>query len=157
MYKKILVPLDGSTFAEKALPFAQEEAKAHGASLLLLRVVPLAFIEEPISEAEQEAIKIIKGRAGNYLLKVAENLKKEGLDVKAEIGDGDPADVILNVADAEKVDLIAMSTHGFSGLERFLWGSVAEKVSKVSNIPVLMIRAIPVPITALEATEKVGA
>ena len=50
-----------------------------------------------------------------------------------------------------------MSTHGFSGLERFLWGSVAEKVSKVSNIPVLMIRAIPVPITALEATEKVGA
>lgn len=156
MYKKILVPLDGSALAEKVLTFAEEEAKAHGASLVLLRVVQLMFMEEPFSEAEQEAIQMSKDRAGEYLQEVAERLKKDGVDVKVDVAFGDPANVILNVAEAEKVDLIAMTTHGYSGLERFVWGSVADKVAKATNIPLLLIRSIPVTIKAIEATERVG-
>jgi nucleotide-binding universal stress UspA family protein len=157
MYKKILVPLDGSELAEKALSFAEEEAKAHGASLVLLRVVQLMFQEEPISQAEQEAIQLSKDKAGAYLEEVAERLRKDGVDVKLDVVDGDPANVILNVAEAENVDLIAMTTHGYSGLERFVWGSVADKVAKATNKPLLLVRAIPMVITAIEATEKVGA
>ncbi len=156
MYKKILVPLDGSALAEKVLTFAEEEAKAHGASLVLLRVVQLMLMEEPFSEAEQEAIQMSKDRAGEYLQEVAERLKKDGVDVKVDVAFGDPANVILHVAEAEKVDLIAMTTHGYSGLERFVWGSVADKVAKATNIPLLLIRSIPVTIKAIEATERVG-
>lgn len=156
MFKKILVPLDGSALAEKALQHATEVTKAHGASLMLLRAVPLKFYEEPVTEAEQEAIRTIKGRAGTYLADVAERLKKQGIDAKTEVTDGDPAQVILDVARGEECDLIVMTTHGFSGLERFIWGSVTDKVAKASNVPLLLIRPIPITIKAAEAEAAVG-
>jgi nucleotide-binding universal stress UspA family protein len=157
MFTKILVPLDGSALAEKALPFAADTAKAHGAKLVLLRVIHLIFLEEPVTEAEQTVIAKEKERAGKYLEGVAKELRVEGLGVKADVGEGEIANTVLETAKAEGCDLICMTTHGFSGVERFIWGSIAEKVVRASNIPVLLIRAIPVTITAMEAEARVGA
>lgn len=156
MFKKILVPLDGSKLAEKALPFASETAQAHGAALVLLRVIHPIYFEEPVTEAERTVIDKEKERAGEYLRRVAKQLEQEGLDVKVDVGEGEIANSILNTAKAEKCDLICMTTHGFSGMERFIWGSVADKVAKATNVPLLLIRAIPVAITAMEAEARVG-
>jgi nucleotide-binding universal stress UspA family protein len=156
MFKRILVPLDGSLLAEKALPFATDEAKAHGAKLVLLRVIHPIFLEEPVTEAEQIVIEKDKERAGKYLEEVTKKLRDEGLDVKVDVGEGEIANTILETAKAEGCDLICMTTHGFSGMEHFIWGSIAEKVVRASNVPVLLIRAIPVTITAMEAEARVG-
>lgn len=156
MFSKILVPLDGSALAEKALPFATDMAKAHGAAVVLLRVIHPLFLEEPVTEAEQTIIEKEKERAGKYLTAVAKKLKAEGVEARADVGDGEVANVILNTAKAEDCDLICMTTHGYSGMERFIWGSVADKVAKAANVPLLLIRAIPVAISAMEAEAKVG-
>lgn len=156
MFDKILVPLDGSALAEKALPFATEMAKAHDAEVVLLRVIHPIFLEEPVTEAEETIIAKEKERARKYLESVSKMLKAKGVKAKADVGDGEIANVILNVAEAEGCDLVCMTTHGYSGMERFIWGSVADKVAKATNVPLLLIRAIPVAISALEAEAKVG-
>lgn len=156
MFGKILVPLDGSKLAEKALPFATDMAKAHQAELVLLRVIHPIYLEEPVTEAEQTIIAKEKEVASKYLEGVAKGLAAEGLKAKADVGEGEIANVILNVAEAEGCDLVCMTTHGYSGMERFIWGSVADKVAKASNLPLLLIRAIPVSISAMEAEARVG-
>ncbi len=145
MVKRILVPLDGSSLAERALSFAEDEAKAHGASLLLLRVVNPNFFEEPFSEVELELIEKYREQAGKYLAQVAETVWNESLlEAKTIIGEGDPARSILDAAEAEQVDLIAMTTHGFSSMGHIVWGSVAGKVAKECTVPLLLIRTVPV-------------
>ncbi len=156
MFRKILVPLDGSKLAEKALPFATETAKAHGAALVLLRVIHPIYLEEPVTEAEQVVIQKEKERAGRYLDEVAGKLKAEDLSVEEMVGEGDIARVILDTAAEKGCDLICMTTHGFSGMERFIWGSITDKVAKATNVPLMLIRAIPVTITAIEAEARVG-
>jgi nucleotide-binding universal stress UspA family protein len=154
MFRKILVPLDGSKLAEKVLPFAAREAKAHGASLILLRVVHPFFLEEPVTEAEQVILQKGRERASRYLEEVrARLMRDEGIEAKIEVGEGEPAQVILDVARAKGCDLIAMTTHGYTGLERFIWGSVADKVAKASETPLLLIRSIPVATAAIPAVE----
>lgn len=145
MVKKILVPLDGSSLAERALSFAEDEAKAHGASLVLARVVNPNFFEEPFSEAELALIEKYREQAGKYLAQVAETVWNESLlEAKTMVGEGDPARAILDVAEAEQVDLIAMTTHGFSGMCHIVWGSVAGKVAKACTVPLLLIWTVPV-------------
>ncbi len=139
MFRKILVPLDGSSLAEKALPVAEEEAKAHGASIMLLRVVHPNFFDKPFSKAEKTLIEKYKEQANKYLAIVAERVRNEAaVNVRAEVGEGDPAKVILDVAEVQKCSLIAMTTHGFSGLRHITLGSVASKVAmaaKARDIP----------------------
>ena len=143
MYKKILVPLDGSPLAEAALPHAEAIAKSEGAEIVLLRVPMMPatefFAREPsiavkIHEEEQaEAIKYIN-------LKV-EELKKDNIKVSAVTQDGPVPETILNVAEETHADMIAMSTHGRTGPARWLMGSVAERVVHSSKVPVLLIRS----------------
>ncbi len=87
---------------------------------------------------------------------MAGKLKAEDLSVEEMVGEGDIARVILDTAAEKGCDLICMTTHGFSGMERFIWGSVADKVAKASNVPLMLIRAIPVTNTAIEAEARVG-
>ncbi len=139
MFRKILVPLDGSSLAEKALPVAEEEAKAHGASIMLLRVVHPNFFDKPFSKAEKTLIEKYKEQANKYLAIVAERVRNEAaVNVRAEVCEGEPAKVILEIAEAQECDLIAMTTHGFSGLRHITLGSVASKVAmaaKARDIP----------------------
>ena len=160
MFRKILVPLDGSSLAEKALPVAEEEAKAHGASIVLLRVVHPNFFDKPFSKAEKTLIEKYKEQANKYLAIVAERVRNEtAVDVNVEVEEGDPVKVILDVAEAQKCSLIAMTTHGFSGMRHITLGSVVSKVAKAAkarDIPLLLIRTAPLAVSAMEAEAAVA-
>lgn len=142
MYKKILVPLDGSTLAEEALPHAQALVNSEHAELVILRVpvVPTHeffghdnLLASTVSrEVDQEADKYVKDKVRKLKWKVAE-------PVSGVIREGPVAETIVTVADEVHADLIAMSTHGRTGLQRMLVGSVAEKVMQMSRIPVMLI------------------
>jgi len=143
MYRKILVPLDGSPTAECILSHARALALSEGAEIILLNVVPgpaleFAFADPTIaarSLEEQEA----SGR--QYMQSVQTELEASGFKVSSLFGQGSPAEGILSVAEQLQVDVIAMSTHGRSGPARWLLGSVAEHVVRHSGQPVLMVRA----------------
>jgi nucleotide-binding universal stress UspA family protein len=142
MYKRILVPLDGSALAERILPHAEAIAKATGATVYLFRAVPRHF--EITTEAATEARKWYEAdqaTAGKYLEGVAKRLTDVGITTKLDVFVGEPAVEILTAAEKENVDLIAMMSHGATGFNKFDRGSVAEKVLKGSPRPVLMVRA----------------
>jgi nucleotide-binding universal stress UspA family protein len=129
MLNKILVPLDGSEAAEAVLPYAKALAHPAGAQLQLLTVVPAA--EEAAETSE----------AFRYLEGVADRLRGLSLSCESAVTAGEPGDTILSEADATDADLIAMSTHGRSGLMRWVLGSVADKVVHRTTTPLLLVRA----------------
>ena len=143
MYKRILVPLDGSALAEAVLPHAQELAQCCGAELVLLRVaVAPGFVIDPVeawAAAVEEAKDYVSGRA--------KTLEGRGLKISAKARWGDPAEEMVAYAHQEHIDLIAMATHGRTGLKRVALGSVAEHVLRRTPTPVLLVRA-PMPVEA---------
>lgn len=154
MYKRISVPLDGSKLAERILPHVKAIAKATGAEVILLRVVPLHA--ESTLEAPSETKKWVEeeeGRAAKYLEGVAKGLGKADVKAKVEVAAGDPAVRILTAAEQGNVDLIAMMSHGETGLSAFDRGSVAEKVLRATPRPVLMVRAFRTKIRSLHEAE----
>ncbi len=143
MYQRILVPLDGSTTSEAVLPHAEKLARALNVEIVLLHVdVSPAPIFEPNESpfAQPEEVKTMHADEKNYLKTVCANLEREGLRVTYLLRDGIVAETILEVAEIERADLIAMSTHGRTGILRLLLGSVAEQVVHHSKIPVMLIR-----------------
>ncbi len=153
MYHSILVPLDGSETAEKILPHVKALARCTGAEIVLLRapvpspssatlnalavnptggVLPPEFSFEELVEETEE-----------YLARVHDDLDKQGFDVRIVMAEGEPAEQIIQVAQQENVDLIAMCTHGRTGLGRFVWGSITEDVLHHSNRPLLLVCAHP--------------
>ena len=145
MYQKILAPLDGSDLAECVVEHIIAIAVGcHVPTVVLLRVIepigPPGYLPREAAEtAYRDAKETAEIEAKNYLDHMAERLTKEGVAVETDIVDGLPADEILKYAETEQVDLIAMSTHGRSGVSRWLSGSVAEKVLSHSFIPVLVV------------------
>ena len=151
MFSRVLVPLDGSKVGEAALPVIEQlvdklapEAKVEitliGVITLLRHWVVVGEASAPVSYTEEE-LKIIRERVMDYLTKSGESLKSKGVTVKTIVSTGNAADEILRAADQTKADLIAMSTHGRSGLRRLAFGSSTDKVLRGSHIPVLMVRA----------------
>ncbi len=150
MIKKIVVPLDGSKLAECALPYAEELASViPGGQVQLIsvteRVVGFRAVEDPSSPTEQrlapEAVGKMERQANRYLDRIAKGLKAKGLDVQTAVLYGKPADEIAIYVETEKPDLLVMSSHGRTGPSRWAFGSVADKVSRGVNIPVMVIRA----------------
>jgi nucleotide-binding universal stress UspA family protein len=141
MYKKILVPLDGSQLAEAALPHAEAIAKSEGAEIVLLRI-PTIPAAEFFSRDPSIAIKIQEeeeAEAVRYVNKKMNELTKDHIKVSAVTQEGPVPDTILAVADATHADMIAMSTHGRTGMQRWLMGSVADRVVHHAHIPVMLI------------------
>jgi nucleotide-binding universal stress UspA family protein len=148
MYRKILVPLDGSEFAEKVLPHVETLASCTGAAVVLLRVTVYTY--EGVSAAADmagfmpvtlpETREEIRKEAADYLNKVGEGLRTRGLQVSTVVREGNAGEVIAELAHGEGVDLIAMSTHGRTGLGRALFGSVAEQVLRQAGKPLLLLR-----------------
>lgn len=126
MIGTVLVPLDGSELAEKALPYAQMIAEHGAAPLHLVRVVPS---NSPVSTAEE---------ARTYLRKVLQTLSDR---VQISVRAGAPADQIIDAAQEMIDPIIVMTTHGRSGIGRWFYGSVADKVVRGAEVPVLLIRA----------------
>ncbi len=129
MYKKILVPLDGSAFSERALPLAETLAHALDARLILLRVV---------SGAASSGVDPTEAQA--YLTALETGVFRRGVACEIATPYGDAADGILMEAALQSADLIVMCTHGRSGLGRWIYGSVAEQVVNHSTTPVLLVR-----------------
>ncbi len=145
MFKRILVTLDGSDFAERALDPAFQIAKICQAEVVLLRVLApdaialsagagpqyldLYNMREDAERSESEA----------YLRAIRAEWKAAGVTVETRVALGAPPEMILRTAAGSGADLIVMSTHGRSGLDRFLYGSVAEAVLRGTQLPLLLI------------------
>ena len=138
MFKKILVPLDGSKRAEKILPQVKELVKFSGAEVHLLKVV-MSYEIDP--KKDKEELEKLASEAQEYLDQVAARLKKKGIQASATVAYGKDAVQICDYASGKKCNLIAMSTHGRSGLSRWALGSVADKVLQCSSVPVMLFRA----------------
>ena len=145
MYQKVLVPLDGSKFAECVVEHVKSIATGcQVPTVVLLRVVeplspPANLPDRMAVDTYLDEKEKAEDPAKNYLSEMAERLKGEGIAVETDIIDGMPADGILSYAEEKGVDLIVMSTHGRSGVSRWFFGSVANKVLGHSLIPVLIV------------------
>jgi nucleotide-binding universal stress UspA family protein len=143
MYKKILVPLDGSDLATKALDQAEKLAKTFGAEIILFQVVPFL----PIYGSPELVTPLIvdekqKESAERYLTNLAEELKKRGHRVTAIVKTGQQVAVeIIDFAKEAGADLIVMCTHGRSGISRWVLGSVALKILTRAETPILLVRS----------------
>lgn len=144
MYRKILVPLDGSKVAEGVLPHAKLLAYSEGAELILLTVGANPALDFVFSDPglAQSAVQEQEDRSQKYISQIENELKAAGFKTSTMLRVGSVADVILGVAEELQVDVIAMSTHGRTGPARWLLGSIAERVVHSSKIPVLLIRAV---------------
>lgn len=154
MYQRILVPLDGSPFAEQALPHALRVAAPNTGEIHLLSIAPMlgdnsmavvdlypvyVYRDYLIDQNEEEAR--ITADLTTYLDQVSAQVQAGGCQAVKVIRFGQPADEIITYAAENNCDLIAMSTHGRSGIGRWVYGSVADKVLRSAAVPVLLVRA----------------
>ncbi|MBI2869292.1 MAG: universal stress protein [Chloroflexi bacterium] len=150
MYNKILVPLDGSELAECVLPHLDAIARGCGTSnVVFMRVVEpvmtpgitggegYTYNEEDAKRMEDQS----RENAKDYLRKIMQDRKYDGASVHSVVTVGKAADAIADFAVKNEVDLIILATHGRSGVSRWVWGSVADRVLRSSCVPVFMIRA----------------
>lgn len=155
MYKRVLVPLDGSEPSESVLPFLTAIAGPLDMTIVLLRVLetmpPTAVDGGQGSIADDLAAR--RRDAAEYLAPLAIGLRARGIGTTTAIRVGRPEDEILAAAHAENIDLIAMSTHGRSGLGRLLFGSVAERVLRQAEVPVFLMRQTRRPAVMPRPTE----
>ncbi len=164
MIARVLIGLDGSTLAESTLPLAEALARAGPADLLLVRACSngstleevargdtsyLRYSPAPTDALTAEAARAAVREATEYLDGVARQLRARGLQVEAIVSAGEPADVVVSQAKLRGADLILLTTHGRSGLNRLVYGSVAEAVLGRAEVPVLLTRGVE---TAIPAT-----
>ena len=146
MYEKIMVPLDGSELAECVLPHVEGFIKGcHVSNVVFVRVV------EPITapvgnvyigrEESRERESTRKSAVKDYLNQIVDRLKHEGTELHSEVLVGRVADSLADYTEKNDIDLILIATHGRTGVTRWVRGSVADKILRYSNVPVLMVRA----------------
>jgi nucleotide-binding universal stress UspA family protein len=144
MFASLLVPLDGSAHAERALPIAARIARASASHILLVRAVAVPAIYDGVmynGEALRgQLLHDETERARDYLGEIARSSPLAGLPVESIAELGSPADVILDVAAARRAELIVMMSHGRTGLGRWVLGSVSEHVVHHASAPVLVLR-----------------
>lgn len=147
MYQKILLPTDGSKFAENAAQHAIWIASKSGAEIIVLNVIEtsslvglpaedlIVRIKEMLKEEGRRSLE----RISDMVTESEEETKIKDIKVTLKTEEGSPADAILKTIDNENVDLVVMGTSGKHGLDRFLLGSVTEKVVRSSKCPVLAV------------------
>lgn len=144
MYKRILVPLDGSELAERALPQAVEISRCMGSQLWLVRVsLYQGYAYNPTWDGphySEEKMEADRKAAAAYLELVRNQYNAHDLPGLNEVLIGPVAEALIDYARAKSVDLIVMSTHGRSGLSRWVMGSVTDKVVRGAHCPTLIIR-----------------
>ncbi len=149
MYRKIMVPLDGSKMAECVLPHVKNVAKgSEGVEIVLFRVCepPVILADYPPdlksewNDHVREETAHIEEQCSLYLGDIEKKLHESGLKASTKAGLGNPADEIVNYAVQNQVDLIIMATHGRSGVTRWAFGSIADKVLRSSPVPVMIIK-----------------
>ena len=142
MYKRALVPLDGSPVAEAIIPFILDIAGPLDMEVVLLRIIepiPTMVLEAP-AYVEPEDVEARQTDAEEYLAPIAVMLRNKGVRVESRVRRGLPGEQIVAAAREAGADLIAMSTHGRGGLGRLVFGSVAQAVLRHAGIPVFLLR-----------------
>jgi nucleotide-binding universal stress UspA family protein len=150
MYKRVVVPLDGSPLAEGMLRFIVDIAGPLDLEVVLLRVIRILppQVTETVRAAVLENVEHNTADALEYLAPLADDLRTRGIRVRTEVRRGEPVDEIVDCAREANADLIAMTTHGRSGLGRLLFGSVAEAVLRQAEIPVFLMRMTAAQVAA---------
>jgi nucleotide-binding universal stress UspA family protein len=157
MYRRALVPLDGSMIAEAIVPFILEIAGPLDMEVALLRVIlptPPVMVEGGGAMVVDDVGKL-RARAEEYLASVATGLRARGVRATTQVRFGNAVGEILAGAREAEADLIAMTTHGRGGLGRLLFGSVAEAVLRQAEIPVFLMRQTQAQVAARAAWEAV--
>jgi nucleotide-binding universal stress UspA family protein len=148
MYRRILVPLDGSSLAEAVLPYVTSLGLALGAEVQLLRVThpSAAFLNDDESYVSADIYQLLLDAdeqvASEYLRGVANGLRKVGLTVQTSVVYGPPAEVIIDAVRGVEDTMVMMTTHGRRGLARLAMGSVAEVVVRKTAVPVFLVRSL---------------
>ena len=140
MYTRILLPLDGSDMAERAVPFAVAQAERFRAQLILLRAVEPLLVSHSLA-ALDDARHERMDWARDYLESVATGIRERGIQVKIVVTEEAPNVAITQYAETNEVDLIVLCSRGHSGPSRWLMGSVADRIVRGANVPVLLVRA----------------
>lgn len=147
MYKKILVPLDGSRRAERILPHVEKLAHVFEAEIILLQVIePGLYHRDPYSYATSVALDKaerdkLKSEVKSYLRGLQGEFRSRGIQTNILVAEGPVVQTIIKVAKLEEVELVALASHGRSGLGRVFYGSVAAGVLHSVDRPLLMIRS----------------
>ncbi len=151
MAEKILVPLDGSRIGEAALPYVEElvTKMMPGTSVEVTLIQVLSSLSYYVVAGEASArvpyteqeIEQMKKQASAYLKKAGGSLRKAGVTTKVRVAVGHPVEEIIKASEEIKVNIIAMSSHGRSGLSRWAFGSVTDRVLRGGHSPVLIVRA----------------
>lgn len=161
MFKRVLVPLDGSEMAAAVLPYVEDMARCYSAEVILLQVVAtpqdrsIATVFQPSLAVpgstedvtgvphpvyRDQEMESLRAEAERTLSGVRKRLREAGLDPRIVVLFGRPAERIVEYATKEEVDLIALSTYGRTGFGRWAFGSVTKRVMRATDIPVLLIR-----------------
>ena len=140
-YRNIEIATDGSENSHRAISYGIEIAKLSGATVHALYVVDTSsFSSIPMDAGWEEMYEILRKEGEKAIFKVKERGEVAGVKVREVLSEGHPSTEIINFAEKNDIDLIVMGTLGKTGLDRFLLGSVAEKVVRNSKVPVLVVR-----------------
>jgi len=147
--EKILITLDGSVFSETIIPYAEKLAKSMNCEVTLLRVIEQAKLPQLAAyidreKYEKDFMAMMEREAERYLDKKETALAGKGVKVNSAFLIGKPVETILQYSEKKSVNLIALTTHGFSGITKWAYGSVASKIIEGSPKPVLLVRP-PLP------------
>ena len=148
-FARILCPLDGSKNGEAALPYVESLPITTNAEVVLIQVITPHHYDIELGEhytshvgrLTEEYVLHASASAREYLDTIKERLAKLKIVVSCEVEVGSPAKIIVSYAEENDINLIAISTHGRSGISRWLMGSVADKVLHATDIPILLVRA----------------
>lgn len=144
MYREVVVPLDGSELAEEVLPHVAEMIRGRDSQVYLLSVTPMmrgvasSIVDSHPNAGERQRVE---QELKKYLRKVGRRLEPVAAEVEVAVRSGRPADEVLAFADNVGADLIAMTTHGRSGIRAWIFGSVADRIMRGATCPVLLVRA----------------
>ena len=144
-YKKVLVPLDGSGWAQRAIPHASDIARSVGSELILLNIfTPPAreYIDQLAIAGQEDQVQRAREQMKQYLIGIRSELRNENFTVRTHLieGAGDVARLICDYATSEGIDLIVMCTHGRTGVARLIRGSIARDVMECVEVPVLLVQ-----------------
>ncbi|MCM1987612.1 MULTISPECIES: universal stress protein [Methanococcoides] len=141
LYKKVMVATDGSEQNKKAISYGIEFAKLSGAKLYVVYVVDTAaFASIPMDAGWEMMYELLETEGKDASDRVVELGEAQGLEIESAVLEGHPSNEIIEFAEGNDIDMIVIGTLGKSGLDRFLLGSVAEKVTRNSKVPVLVVR-----------------
>ena len=144
LYKKILIATDGSEPNKKAVSYGIELARLSGAKINVVYVIDTAaFASIPMDAGWEMMYELLQKEGNEIIEQIVGDAKASGIDIEGSLLEGHPSHEIIEFSQNNDIDVLVLGTLGKGGLDRFLLGSVAEKVTRNSKIPVLVVRGNP--------------